>query len=405
MKKQIFILTFLSLAFLFAGMSESFGQPGPRTPNDYDSEKYLTGAPSCAEVTELLCTGNIDELHPQAGIPYDYSVDIPTGSTVHWFVLVNNNDVITAISNITGNILGNVDDPGTGTGNYIITSTNYNITSLDPTTSITWKAFDGLVNQVLLVAYVVDAETCTDNVELYRILPVPTFTLDVNAIAQLGSELGVAGSSDAEDCVSPIESAIYTPSVTPLTVPGELVVDYGENWVFFTVTAASFTHSWQPTFEITYSGTQSEVVEAAWAYPAQAQLPAGTWTDIDITGATPSGIVNHSETIGTVVGADDGSGECIVVRVRIDHGVVPENAVADQTIRMAVNGFMYDMVGNNYTNPLNEDLHYADCLPDGFENDWVEYRLTPRPQIINATAAPSFFEDKEDNSDNQGNNN
>uniref|UniRef100_UPI0032169473 hypothetical protein n=1 Tax=uncultured Draconibacterium sp. TaxID=1573823 RepID=UPI0032169473 len=372
----------------------------------------LTGTPTCATVTNLTCTGNIDELHPQAGLSYNYDVTVPANSTVHWFVIANDNGVMPSLGNIQANIGTNVDDAGDGTGSFILTSTNYNTTSNTTQTSVTWKAFDGLTQQVLLVAYVVDVDGCTDNIELYRILPVPAFTLDVNAIAQAGTEVGAAQSNTAEDCVSPIESATYTPSGDPLNTPGELVADYGENWVYFTVTAANFTHSWQPTFNITYTGTQGEVLEAAWAYPADA-LANTDWNTISsFDGTTPATEVLHSGTvIGTSVGADDGTGECIVVRVRVDHGTEPENAVTDQTVRLAVNGFMYDQSGANYTNALYEDLHYADTNSDtycndtdGFTNDWVEYRLTPRPQIINATAAPSFFEDKDDNSDNQGNN-
>lgn len=404
---------------MFAGLNRVYAQPnGDGSKTDYTENMVLTGAPECAVPTVLTCTSQLDELHPQAGIPYTYDVTVPTDATVHWFVLANDNNAIISLGDIASNIGVNVDDPGDGTGNYILSSTDYNVTNTTSSTTITWKAFDGIAQQVLLVAYVVDAIACTDNIELYRILPVPTFTLDVNAIAQTGVEIGTAGTDDAEDCVSPIESAIYTPSANPLTIPGELVADYGENWVFFTVTAANFTHSWQPKFQITYTGTQGEVVEAGWAYPtdALANTNWNTINDLTGTGASTETEVLHSGTvIGTSVGADDGTGECIVVRVRIDHGNQPENAVNDQTIRMAVNGFMYDQTALNYTNPLNEDLHYEDIDgnglcddTDGFDNDWVEYRLTPRPQIISntnaATGTDQEFETKADNSDNLGNN-
>lgn len=412
MKKQILILTFF-VATLLVGMN-AYAQPnGDGTKTDYTGDMVLTGSQTCATPTPLECTGAVDELHPQAGQPYTYDVSVPTDATVHWFVIANDNGVMPSLGNIAANIGSNADDLGDGSGNYIISSTDYNVTNTTTSTTITWKSFDGLTQQVLLVAYVVDDIACTDNMEAYRILPIPTFTLDVNAIAQAGTELGLAQSSTAEECVSPVESATYAPSGDPLTTPGDLTLDYGENWVFFTVTAANFTHSWQPTFQITYSGTDGETVEAAWAYPADAQANTN-WTTIDISGASPSGIVLHPGTDDTAtpatVGSDDGTGECIVVRVRVDHGTVPENAINDQTIRMAVNGFMYDITGDSYTNALNEDLHYEDTDgntlcddTDGFTNDWVEYRLTPRPNIINNTAAPSLFENKVNNTDNQGN--
>lgn len=428
MKKQIFLLPFLSLAFVFAGVNQVFGQANPPTGDgnptgyeNYPSAATVVADIECATVTQITCTANVDELHPQPGIEYTYDVTVPTDAKVQWFVLANDNNVMAAINDISANIDANVDDAGDGSGQYILSSVNYNTKGTTTSTSITWKAFDGATQQVLLVAYVEDAAGCTDNIELYRILPVPRFTLDVNAIASTGAEIGVAQSSTAEECVSPVENAIYAPSADPLTTHGDLTLDYGENWVFFTVTAANFTHSWEPSFLITYpDGVGSEVIEAAWAYPADAIANANWNTISDLTGATPAPAVLHSGTdTGTgAVGSDDGSGECIVVRVRIDHGVIPENAVDDQTIRMAVNGFMYDQTNNNYTNPLLEDLHYEDIAsvdgengnglcddPDGFNNDWVEYRLTPRPQIISNTGTPTQeFETKENNTDNLGNN-
>lgn len=408
-------MMFLSLAFVFAGL-KSYGQPGDGNPVDYSNDQFLTGSPGCAVVTPLSCTSSLDELHPQAGIEYTYSVTTDATNTVHWFVVANDNNIIVNLNDISGHIGINIDDDGSGAGNYILTSdaAYNNAATTSASTTISWKSFDGLAEVVLLVAYVVDDAGCTDNIEVYRILPVFNFTLDVNAIASTGTEVGVAQSSTAEECVSPIETATYSPSADPLNTPGELIMDYGENWVFFTVTAANFSHSWQPSFLITYSGTDGEVVEAAWAYPADALANTNWNTIADLTGASPAPEVLHPDTdTGTgVVGTDDGTGECIVVRVRIDHGAIPENAVNDQTVTMAVNGFMYDQVNSNYTNAALEDIHHNDIDLNGkcddtddFDNDYVNYILTPRPQIISNTGTgPEPFETKQNNIDNLGNN-
>lgn len=407
MKKQILFLAMFVLA-LFAGMNKSYGQ----------ENNYLDATPSVvnAVVTPLSCTSSIDEIHPQAGQEYTYSVTTAATNTVHWFVVANENNIVVDFNDITGVTGGNLIDDGLGGDEYIAASNGAynNPATTSSSVNITWKSFDGLTEQVLLVAYVVDPATCsTNNIEVYRILPVFNFTLDVNAIASSGSETGKAGTDDAEECVSPIESATYTPSPTPLTVPGELVANYGENWVFFTVTAANFTHSWMPTFEITYTGNQGEVLAADWAYLADASANTD-WNSINITTGVTTEVLHPGTVIGTSVGADDGTGEYIIVRVQVDHGVLPENAVNDQKVKMAVNGIMYDQVATGYTNTALEDLHFADTDvngkcddTDGFLNDWVEYVITPRPQIINNTGTtPSTinFETKEDNSDDQGNN-
>lgn len=417
MKKQILFLTFF-IAAILAGMN-SYGQTGDGTPTDYTGDMVLGGAPSCAIVVPLECTSSISELRPQAGVDYTYSVTTAATNSVHWFVIANDNNVVVDLNDITGHIGTNIDDDGLGGDPYILTSdAAYNdAATTSHSTTLSWKSFDGLTEVVLLVAYVTDENDCTDNIEVYRILPVFNFTLDVNALAQSGAEAGVANSNTAEDCVSPIENAIYAPEVAdPLNVHGILTADYGENWVYFTVTAANFTHSWEPTFLITYSSSRSEVLAADWAYPADA-IANTNWNNIaSFDGTTPTTDVLHSGTNTTAgtVGADDGTGECIVVRVQVDHGTIPENAdpTLDNHIRMAVNGYMYDQTAGIYTNPLLEDLHFADIDSNGscddtddFDNDWVDYVLTPRPQIISNTGtAPEEFETKEDNIDNIGNN-
>lgn len=409
MKKQILFLAFFILVAL-SSINKSYGQ----YINHLDANPTVTNA----VVTPLNCASSIDEIHPQAGIEYTYSVTTANTNTVHWFVVANETDIIVDLNDITGVTGTNLVDNGSGNGEYILSSsTAYNnAATTSASVDITWKSFNGLTEQVLLVAYVVDGTGCADNIEIYRILPVFNFTLDVNAIALNGDVEGVAGSETAEVCVSRIESATYTPSATPLTVPGELIADYGENWVFFTVTAANFTHSWMPTFQITYTGTQGEVLAADWAYLADASANTG-WHAINVATGVTSEVLHPGTVVGTSVGADDGTGEFIVVRVQVDHGVLPENAVDPQNVKMAVNGFMFDQVNSAtaYTNPALEDLHFADLDADGFcndtdgfDNDWVDYVITPRPQIVNATGttpANINFETKEDNSDDQGNNN
>ena len=423
MKKQILILTFFVAAIL-AGMN-SFGQGGDGIPAQYikDLSNDLAG---CLPPTALdpSCAGDIDALHPQPGLPYTYSVTTTdrggVEDDIHWFV-VNYNELLDATAgsgldsliNMRNDMTNNAAyiDPGNGTGDYILDATTgvYNIypngvgTSTGQTANsidITWKTFDGLTNVVLLVAYVVDDAGCTDNIEVYRILPVFNFTLDIAPVAEASySYIDTTTAGRPEECVSPIESAVYEPSATPLTTLGTLNMDYGENYLFFTVTAANFTHSWLPEFTVAYTSTVSDAIEVDWAYHDDADDPNG-WHSTVLTGGvyvseSAAGLkddpVLHSGTNLTAgsetTGADNGTGECIVVRVRIDHGTT-ENADVTNTVTLKVNGTMYDANAADatatYTNTALDDLHHVDCQQVDFD-DVSTYDLTPRPEVTTNT--------------------
>jgi len=87
-------------------------------------------------------------------------------------------------------------------------------------------------------------------------------------------------------------------------------------------------------------------------------------------------------------------GDCIVVRVLIDHGTV-EEGIVEQDVILAVDGIMYDSgaetADDYYTNPELGDIHHAevtgeDCpWIDGFVNDVATFTLTPRPDITSTT--------------------
>ncbi|MCK3684022.1 hypothetical protein [Maribellus sp. YY47] len=453
MKKQILFLTFFVTA-IFAGNS-AFGQTpiiAEGTPNPYVSFLTVTDNDpanvSCAvqEVLPCLTTVVTDHLHPLAGETYTYTVTTsdaaldaggnPTQDRIHWFVINYNDltapagiiDPINDIDNLNGII-----DIGDGTGDFILsniaTGGVYNTpTQTANSIDITWKSFDGASNVVLLVAYAVDGTGCTDNIEVYRIMPQFKFTLDIAAINDAGAIIGAMQTSTAEECVSPIESATYVPGAD--ATDGTLTVDYGENYLFFTVTATNFTHSWLPSFQTEYSGgVGPDGITVSWAYPDQAVLSdattgaaTGTWTTVGTANSgaltTLGGVsgtdvpVEHPDNDDTatpvVIGADDGTGECIVVRVRIDHGTLNENAEPnDRTFKLAVDGVMYDanatVAADTYANGTLADLGPdSDTTPDGicnadqFENDWVNYILTPRPQIetstTHATQGLQYFE-------------
>ncbi|MCF6356169.1 MAG: hypothetical protein L3J54_00060 [Draconibacterium sp.] len=416
MKKQILFLTMFTLALIFAGTSKVFGQ------KVYD--KVPTALPTNIDPHVLAgCTA--DELHPVQGQVYTYTVNATAQTDVRWFV-VNNNDVIANGDSIVGFYQGILPsnyadiDPSNGTGNYIYGDgttpiTGYNVDPVANATGqyhsidISWKYFDGITDQVILVAYAEDSVGCTNNLEVYRIIPTPAFTLDIAVLSQAGDSINDPQSATTSgECVSLIESAIYAGGTT--TPLNQLTVDYGENWVYYIVNGANYIDSWQPKCQISYAGGTAPTVEASWAYLADARSATaadwntlsgavgGTWTS-----AVPviaGGSAASAGTVGAGVVPAAG-GEAIVVRVRLDWGTTIEHDDALSTLTFAVDGIAYDGsvvdTGNGTTyfdDPVFGDLHYANCTVDGFTNDVVDYEITPRPEVENAIAAPVDTEDK-----------
>lgn len=363
MKKQILILTFFIVA-IFAGI-KSYAQLNTE-------EDYLTQAPTfCTPAIPLTC-GAGDALHPAPGESYNYTITVSgSPSMVHWFVTDESN-VMTGAGAITSNI-----DPGNGTGDYILTSdATYNSTSNTAVTiPITWKAFDGTANQVLLVAYALDAAGCTDNIEVYRIQPKSSFTLDIADIADDGQ----TGGADLEECVAPVQSATYDGT--------NLNVDYGTNYVYFTVNAANWQTSWMPgNFAVTTTDANSTATITGWAYPDEAAT-GGAWHTVGTDQVEAS---HYASNDNGFIGSD---GECIIVRVQVDHGTTTES-IADETINLTVNGEMINPETGAYDGAypdLDEPASGTDCISD-LTTDNANYTITARPDINPSDPTP--FENK-----------
>ena len=361
MKKQILILAMITLAFIFAG-TKSYGQ--------VVYPKVLSGAPVCATAVPLTCATE-NELAPLPGKVYTYSINVdggapPAGTKILWYV-TNQATIISGAGAAPALTPAGSRDGNPGT--YVLTATSpYN----DPTNTsasidISWKSFDGNLNKVVLVAYVINASGCTDNVEVYRIKPSFAFTLDLVALLDDGNQ----GSTE---CVSSIESAS--------TDGTNLTMNYGENWVFFSVTAANFVNSWLPSFSvISYTGAGGvasvPTADIQWAYSANAQSAlVADWHAVTVPVT--------AQVAGGAVGA---AGECIIVRARIVHGSSPTAG----TLTFGVNGIMYDPATTLYATTTLKDLD-APTAPavvcDNNVTDQVTYTLSPRPAITTTTGAP-----------------
>lgn len=359
MKKQILFLALFTLALILAS-NKSYG---------VDYTKNLTGPAACATPTPLTCAVE-NELQPLPGKVYTYSVTVPAGSQVLWFVTDQT-------SIISGTAAAPVIQPtrDTAPGTYILTAPAvvYNqAANTANSIDISWKSFDGTANQVALVAHVTDATGCTNNVEVYRIVPSFAFTLDMMALLD-------AGTAGATECVSPVESATYDGT--------NVTIDYGENWVFYSVNAANFVHSWQPNIQVLgyTGGGGTAIIPAAdiqWAYPADA-VANTTWH------AATDPVL--AQVAGGAVGA---AGECVVIRVRIDHAA-NENDAANSVLTLGVDGTMYDPAATNYTNATLRDLDPIATAPcSNTVTDQADYTLLPRPSVVTNTGAALPFETK-----------
>jgi hypothetical protein len=367
MKKQILLLTFLSLAFVFAGVNKAYAQP------PYDQDYLDAAVTDCPTPDPLTNCADGDHLNPIAGETYNYEIshtgNIGTGTApVHWFVTDNPN--VIADEALTTDV-----DAGDGTGDYILLAEagvyddgGQTATDID----ISWKAFDGTTNQVLLVAYVLDSDGCTDNVEVWRIEPQYSFIIE---IAGLFDDATIPADGDnAFECVYPVVDATYDGT--------NLNMDYGDNYIFFIVTAANFVESWLPSFTVDASGTSSTVGDVEWAYADEANSDATTWNDATVP-------VEASHWGSNSVGP---GGECIVLRVLVTHGD-NEIAAAAETVVVGVDGDMYNASTSTHdgTYPdLDDSANSGDPCEIG-SNDNATYELTPRPDINEVSPAPASF--------------
>jgi hypothetical protein len=370
MKKQILIFAMLTLAIMFAGLNKAFGQ-------DLD---YILN-PACVAATPLGDCAADGPLSPIPGQTYTYEINVdPTVSTgnVTWFVYnatANGEDIITGGS-IAAAVAAAEADGGTSQFLLDAEDAHYNTTTTSMAINISWQSFDASTNEILLVAYVEGEDGCSDNIEVWRIEPTFAFTLDIAGLMPNGS-LDYEGATNANECVSPVQEAAYDGT--------NLTMDYGENYIFFVVNAANFVHSWQPTFTVTSTGTTVDLADVTWAYPAQAIIDDGTGTWNSAT--TP--ILAQDAT-----GAVGDAGECIIVRVYLDHGNTHENDVAS-AVTLGVDGIMYNVPTINYSNANLADLDPGTDSPcTNTETDTAVYDLTPRPNITEVTPGAGTFEPK-----------
>jgi hypothetical protein len=372
MKKQLLIV----LMALFAiGLSSSYGQtvtcPIPRT-------------------VDPICLPS-DALHPVAGTPYNYTVSVPTpvGTKEYtWFVTQDPAFMAAGVLTANRETVPGLHIAATGTG-YNNPATG------SPTLSITWKSF--VLDPALPVFVVIHvkntastSDACvTNNVKVFKILPKNAFTLDIANVNAAGVAQGYETPIDR--CIHDVVTATYD-----ATAPEGVIYDFGVDYLYYVVTAANFSSSWKPSAQLTGVNALDSVTAVEWARPDNFATAFAT------PHAMPRAGITYTSTDSVAVIAGSGfvgaAGECILIRVTIDHTTVGRQyqGLTDEVITLAVDG----ITAITATPPI-PDVHYsstlpvanANCgLPDGFLFDKAVQTIKPRPDITApAMPAPGFL--------------
>ncbi len=335
-----FVVHFLT----FGSIAMVSGQTIPRPPNCLDTP-----------------------LHPKVGKEYSYSVSIAspytTPQTFDWYV-TDNPGFIAGSTLITTNILPNSKeyiDAGTGYHNTV-TGTN--------TITIKWTG-KAVINAktkpyFLVIQYKGTNGTLCEamNMRAYKIEPYNAFTLDITNMNG-AIDLGLDGSNVAvirRMCAKDILSASYDGM--------KMVYDYGVNELIYKVVATNFAGSWIPTVKISGLAGSQSIGSIEWS----------TTTTFSGTNLFTKNADSWTPGNKILAPADNltEDGEIVYFKVLVQNN--DYEGIIDSSIILSLNGVCEDGT---------EDVHYADCLPDGFSNDFTTQQIMARPVITSNTGSPA----------------
>ena len=305
-------------------------------------------------------------LHPMAGKVYTYAVTVAapytTPQSYDWYV-TDNPGFIAGSSLITTNIIPNnkefIDagagyhNPATGTNSITIKWSGKSVTNAKTKPYflvIHYKGTNGTQCEAM-------------NLKAYKIQPYNAFTLDLTNV-NLTTDLGLNGSNLAVAhrlCAKDIVSVSYDGT--------KMVYNYGVNDLIFKVVAANFTGGWKPSVKISgLLGTQtigsvewSETTTFSGTNPFTKNTD--TWTPANMVAAPADNLTSD--------------GEVIYIKVSIQNN--DYEGLTDTPVTLAINGI---------TDDGDEDVHYSDCLADGFTNDVATQTILARPAITSNTGSP-----------------
>ncbi|MCX6266827.1 MAG: hypothetical protein NTW16_05645 [Bacteroidetes bacterium] len=335
-------------------------------------------APRVVDVTCLPSSA----LSPMPGTPYTYEVNVPTPPGVQsytWFVTQDKNFISGGALTSNRELVG-VHMSAAGVG--------YNNPPASNTLSITWKSFVyDAANPVFVVIEVKPTTGCTsaNNLKVFKIMPVNAFTLD---IANVGANKQTVSAYETsiDRCISKVMSSTYDP------LDDQIKMDFGADTLYYVVTAANFSTSWRPSLMVTAINALETVTSVQWFRPTDALFATPEAMPInaglEYVATNPVVVLDPSGSVGP-------TGECIVIRVIVDHtnGVKMYEGLGDETITVAVDGKTQLALAT----PLG-DIHFsktvgiaADCgVEDAYRNDISTQILKGRSDIQPVTP-PAFL--------------
>jgi hypothetical protein len=285
MKKQFLFLVFLVLA-AFAGVNRSYGQCSPTS------------------------------LTPQPGVSFPYGIAITstgTGGTYLWYVTSGVNLLTAAKLDPVTDAFFTVDAAG---------SAYNNTTGGTNTLRLIWtpKAVAGLFYVVVKYTETSTTGCLVEQMRSFEVKPINTFLLAVAGSDLTGDVL------KASTCPAPITGALVT-AATPT-----VAYTYGQNSLYYKVTASGILGSWRPSIRIPALGTLSQnYANADWTSDG-----GNTWHTFGLTAGNTAGGDFISTDNATIT--DVSAGTPIIVRLQIENA--NNETTTAQPITIGVDGHL-----------------------------------------------------------------
>ncbi len=340
MKKQLFIIIVALFAISFSNV---YGQ----SPSD---------PPTCTATA----------LSPVAGVAYNYAATITVlggydGTGLFKWYVTKDVDLIngTPLVNNAGEIIAS-GHYGNNTGSPV---------GDDITITWTSAALATGVPYYLVVRYEEENETggstCTAmNMKVYRIVPINTFWLKIESVADAA---GAAGG--VYQCAANITGATITEPA------GTVEYTYGQNVLYAKITASGYVGDWTPTLRI--SGAVDDQAIAAAGISWSSGATTGTFS---CSGTCTNGngdYTSNNPMPSTIAGSE------IIVTIPIANN--HHEALADQTIAVAIDG-IYTSGATTINDRSNVN---GNCTNATAFEDTVNKIIKARPEIN--PVGPSTF--------------
>lgn len=325
---------------------------------------------------------------PAAGVPYTYDVTILgpgyTGVGAYDWYVTQNVDILDAPSIIPEvNVFFTVDEATAGYSDYhdAAGATTNQI-------NLTWTpaAVSSATPFYLVLRYSEANSGATpacnaENIRVWQIDPINTFLLAIE-----GAETNGTAFANAEQCAAPLVSAIVTPNADPLLASVEYT--YGENAIFYRVTASGILGDWRPSIQIpALNGALGQTyIAVEWN---QDITGAGAWHPFVGAAGTNAGGTYASADTDLAQVLDAVAGTPILIRIRIDNANF--ETLADQPILVGIDGHLptafteSDIWGG--TGPVPDPCAQADPFAKT-----ATYTILARPTINPGATMPAFIQ-------------